>query len=251
MRISKIILYDEPAVPEIQIEKLIEFLTNTFNIKVQLKGNFFKGIKQQICKDIASTKVFDLKNNYKKHIPTIKEIQFEKENHNISKDMMSIYDGFELQNVIAQNISITEETLHVIITNKLIGTFDQSDYRYHARVIVGANPMIISTTGMIEAPAKSKKYYIEQMTNIDKDKINESYKGEFLEYHDRRLNHIIEGCMLQVVLYYETGEAFCQDRECRLFNAHWQKDLLDLQVIKKTICQKHLKVIEQIKKSRD
>ena len=251
MKSSKIILYNEPTVSEIQIEKIKEFITDTFNTEVELRENIFEKIDDQTCKEIASTRIFDLKSRYKKHNPSTDEIQIEKENKDMSeKEIMTIYDGFELQNIITKNIPRIEKELHIIFTNKLTATFDESDFKYHARALISSNPTIISTTGIIEAPAKPKKYYLELMTNFSKDKIketNEKYKGEFLEYHDLRLNQIVEGYLLQTIVYYETGEAFCENRECRLFNAHWQKDLLYSQVENKTICQKHLKAINQIK----
>ncbi len=251
MKISKIILYDEPTVPEIQIEKIKKFIIDTFNIKVEKRGNFFEKINNETCKKIASTRIFDLKNRYKKHMPSTEEIQVEKENKDMSKEeIMTIYDGFELQNIIIKNIPITGKVLHIILTNKITATFDESDFRYHARALISSNPTIISTTGIIEAPAKPKKYYLELMTSFSKDKIKEireKYQGEFLEYHDLRLNEIIEGYLLQSIVYYKTGEIFCKDRNCRLFNAHWQKDLLHSQIENKTICQKHMKIINQIK----
>ena len=141
------------------------------------------------------------------------------------------------------------EVFHVIFTDKLIGTFDESDFRYHARGVIGSNPTIISIPGMIEAPAKPKQYYIDMMTNFENEsveKIKSKYKGEFLEEHDSRLNDVAEGYLLQAIMYYETGEEFCEDKSCRLFNAHWQKDLIYTQVERKTLCQKHLEIIKNL-----
>ena len=153
------------------------------------------------------------------------------------------YDGFEFQKIISNHIPINEtnqNTLSIILTNKLTCTFDESDFRYHARVLIGTNPTIISTTGIVEAPAKPKEYYIELMTDFSKEKtneINEKYKGEFLEYNDPRLSDVVEGYFLQTIMYYETGDAFCKDKDCRLYNAHWQKELLHSQFNKK-FCSK-------------
>ena len=36
------------------------------------------------------------------------------------------------------------------------------------RTWIGSNPIIISTTGIIEAPAKPKQFYIDIMTNTSK-----------------------------------------------------------------------------------
>ena len=251
MKISKIILYDEPTVPEIKIEKIKQFITDTLQIKVETKDNFFKSLEDKIFVKIASTQIFDLKKPFKKHIPTQEEIQIEKENQDTyEKDIMTLYDGFELQNIIGENISIVDNTLHIIFTNKLTATFDNNDFRYHARALISSNPTIISTTGIIEAPAKPKQYYLDLMTNFSEEKINEikeKYKGEFLEYHDSRLNDIIEGYVLQAIMYYTTGDAFCESKECRLFNAHWQKDLFYSQIENKKFCDKHQRNFKEIR----
>jgi hypothetical protein len=165
---------------------------------------------------------------------------------------MILYDGFELQNIISENISITDDTLHIIFTNKLTATFDNDDFRYHARALISSNPIIISTTGIIEAPAKPKQYYLDLLTNFSEGKIEEikeKYKGEFLEYHDSRLNEIAEGYVLQAILYYGTGEAFCEKKECRLFNAHWQKDLFYSQIENKNFVTNIKKILKKVKKS--
>ena len=251
MKISKIILYDEPTVPEIQIEKIKQFIIDTFQIKVEIKDNFFESLEDRIFEKIASMRVFDLKKPFKKHIPTQEEIQIEKENQDTSdQEIMTLYDGFELQNIIGENISITDNTLHVIFTNKLTATFDDNDFRYHARTLISSNPAIISTTGIIEAPAKPKQYYLDLMTNFSEgkiDEIKEKYKGEFLEYHDSRLSDIIEGYVLQAIMYYNTGDAFCENKECRLFNSHWQKDLFYSQIENKKFCNKHQENLKEIR----
>jgi len=251
VRISKIILYDEPTVPEIQIEKIKKFITETFQIETELRKNFFESMEDKMLEKIATTRVFDLKKQFRKHSPTQEEYQIEKENRDMSgKDTVTLYDGFELQNIISENILDMDDTLNIVFTNKLTVTFDNDDLRYHARAIISSNPTIISTTGIIEAPAKPKQYYLDLLTNFSEEKIDEikeKYKEEFLEYHDSRLNKIIEGYILQAIMYYKTGEAFCEDKECRLFNAHWQKDLFYSQIENKKICQRHLEIMDKLK----
>ncbi len=113
-----------------------------------------------------------------------------------------------------------------------------------------ANPSIISTTGIIEAPAKPREYYLDLMTKyrqgLNLDSIKEKYKGEYLEYNDPQLSKIIEGYLLQAIFYYETTEAFCENRDCRLFNAHWQKDLLNSQLRIRKFCANHQKIFEKL-----
>ena len=43
------------------------------------------------------------------------------------------------------------------------------------------------------------------------------------------------------------GDAFCNDAQCRLFNAHWQKDLFISQIENKKICKKHEKILTKMK----
>ena len=253
MKINRIFLYDEPTVPEIQIEKLLKFLTDTFPVKVEIRKNFLKYSNNDIFEKIASARVFDLKKPFQRHVPTLKEIEVEKENKdNSEQEEMFLYDGFKIQEVISEVIPKNEiklDTLHVFFTNKLTCTYDENDFRYHARALISSNPTIISTSGIVEAPAKPKQFYFELMSDFSNERINEikkKYKGEFLEYHDPRTSEVIEGYLLQAIMYQETGEIFCDQNDCRLFNAHWQKDLLYTQLENKKFCQKHLEIIKKI-----
>jgi len=254
VEISKIIIYNEPTVPEINIKKIQEFILETFGIKIQIRDNIFKNLDKKICEKIASTRIFNLKKSFENHIPTIKEISMELENKDMSnKEEMILYDGIELNKMVRElipTIENTQDTLHIIFTNKLTCTFDENDFRYHARAWVGSNPIIISTTGIIEAPAKPKQYYLDLMTNFSEEKIEDikkKYKGQFLEYNDSRTSQIVEGYILQSIFYYETGEVFCDNNQCRLFNSHWQKDLLRSQIENKKLCKKHEDILIKIK----
>ena len=256
MKTSKIILYDEPTVPEIQLKKLAKFIVDIFPVEIETRDNFFQNSNQKIFKKIASARVFDLKKPFKIHVPITDEIQTEVQNKDVSnREEMNLYDGFELQKIASEYISKEEnqiDTLHIIFTNKLTCTFDESDFRYHARAMIGSNPAIISTSGIIEAPAKPKQYYLDLTTDFTRERVEEikaKYKGEFLEYNDPRISEILEGYLLQAIMYYETGNAFCENKECRLYNAHWQKDLLDLQLKKKKLCMKHNRVLKELNQS--
>ena len=253
MRISKIILYNEPSVPEINIKKAEKFLIETFDVEIQIRGNIFKKLDKKTYEKIASTRIFNLKKPFQKHIPSLEDILIESESRDMSnKEEMALYDGIELNKIMTELIpkrENTQDTLNIIFTNKLTCTFDENDFRYHARALIGSNPVIISTTGIIEAPAKPKQYYLDLMTDFNKERIEEikeKYKGEFLEYNDSRISEIIEGYVLQAIMYYETGDAFCEDKGCRLFNAHWQKDLFYSQLENKKLCNEHQKSIKKL-----
>jgi hypothetical protein len=255
LKISKIILYDEPTVPEIQLNRLAKFLQETFPLNVEIRENILKSASKDTAFKMAQCKIFNLRKDFEMHNPTNEEIEFEESNFQDTAytENIVMYDGFQLQTILSNLISKTEisdSNFHVFFTNKLTCTFDDNDYRYHGRALIGSNPSIISTTGIIEAPAKQRKYYYDLMTNftrgINVETVKQKYKGAYLEYNDPRLSKIIEGYLLQAIFYYETGEPFCENIECRLFNAHWQKDLLYSQLQAGKLCEKHQKILEKI-----
>jgi len=256
LKTSKIILYDEPSVPEIQLNEIVKFLEETFSVIVETRENILKFSAKDTPLKIAQCKIFKLGKDFEEHTPTNEEILFEQSNiqDTTKTENIVMYDGFRLQKVLANLISDKENKkniFHVFFTNKLTCTFDEGDFRYHGRAIIGANPSIISTTGIIEAPAKPREYYLDLMTNftrgVNVDTIKQKYKGAYLEYHDSRLSKVIEGYLLQVIFYYETGEPFCENSDCRLFNSHWQKDLIHSQLNKPKLCQRHQKMLSRLR----
>ena len=265
MKVSKIFLYDEPAVQEIQISNLKNFLLETFHVDVEIKECVFHNLDGKTIEKISGCRIFDHKMPFKEHLPNKQEIDFEKsvcedtnllekttmvENAERIEDVM-MYDGFEVQNIIYDVITKNDSdqnNLHIVFTNRLICTYDTADSRYHGRAIICSNPAIISTTGMIEAPARPREYYFEamkcKMQGLDIQDVKKNYSGKFLDYHDKRLSKISEGYLLQAIFYYMTGDAFCNSLDCRLNNAHWQKDLLYSQLKIGKLCNKHQALLD-------
>lgn len=251
MKLNKIILYDEPTVPEIDITHQKKFLESTFGLEIEIRDNFFKNLQDEEFKKIASKRIFELKKPFKQRTPTYNEIEIERSNKDMTEnDEVFLYDGYELQQIISDSVKEQSlDSLHIIFTNKLTATFSEEDFRYHARALIGTNPSIISTTGIVEAPAKPKEYYVELIGDFSEDRtkeIKEKYKGQFLEYHDDRLEKIVEGYLLQAIFYVETGNVFCDNKNCRLFNAHWQKDLFESQLTNAKLCENHSKELKKL-----
>jgi hypothetical protein len=255
LKISKLFLYDEPAVPEIKIYKLADFIKKTFSINVEVHKNIFSNADQTIAKDLASCRILNSRKPFERHSPSLEEIQFEKNSFENTAKIKNIimYDGFEFQKIASNLISEKDNSLdcfHLLFTNKLTCTFENNDHRYHGRAVICSNPSIISTTGIIEAPAKPRDYYMELFSNmiqgLNVDSIKKKYQGSYLEYHDERLARIVEGYVMQALFYYLTGDEFCDQKECRLFNPHWQKDLLYSQIEIGKLCEKHQKVLEKL-----
>jgi len=167
LKVSKIILYDEPAVQEIQISNLKNFLLETFHVDIEIKKCIFNNLDGKTIEKISGCRIFDPKMPFKELLPNKQEINFEKsvcedtklmekttmdENAERIEDVM-MYDGFEILNIIYDIITEKDSdsnNLHIVFTNKLTCSYDTTDNRYHGRAVICSNPAIISTAGMIE-----------------------------------------------------------------------------------------------------
>ncbi|MDI1496150.1 MAG: hypothetical protein K8823_1458 [Cenarchaeum symbiont of Oopsacas minuta] len=221
MKISKVVIYDEPTVPQIHSDRLGIFLRNVFDVEAKVCDPFFPNVLTDISSCIINNT----------HRPLERQVS------QLSTYSVPMYDGICLQQLFAKNIPQEyrqTDWLHVVFTDKLIGTYDYETLRYHARAIIGSNPAVISTTGIIEALAKPRMYYIAQMTKVPYD----GWNG-WLEYGDERLAYTARGYLMQALAYYVTGDAFCKDPKCVLYNAHWQHDLIKSQIESGTMCEKH------------
>jgi hypothetical protein len=142
---------------------------------------------------------------------------------------------------------------HIIITEKIFVTLD--DFKKpHIRPVIFSEPSIISIPGIVEGPAKPKEYYIykEKYTRIGiwelkKDEVKEKFKGKFIDYKDKRITNVMKGYISQALFFYITGNPFCEDKNCRVFNSHWQKDLIHSQIESGKFCKVHKKIMEKMK----
>ncbi|MBE0429844.1 MAG: hypothetical protein IBX61_08225 [Thermoleophilia bacterium] len=150
-----------------------------------------------------------------------------------------LYDGFELASLLSGLLPAGEcriDRLHVVFTNQLIGTWEEGDLRYHARAAILGAPSIISVSGIVEAPARDRAYYITRrnaealgFSEDEKVELSRSFAEDFLSHDDVRLTEAAKGYLMQAAAYRMTDEPFCKDPECRLYNAHWQRELLKAQ----------------------
>jgi hypothetical protein len=165
-----------------------------------------------------------------------------------------LYDGLKLE-MVARKLLPAEEIeaghAHIVFTNRLFGTWDDGDRRYHARVSVYGFPSLISTTGIVEAPAKPKEYYTMKRRYmalgmlVSFEELKEKFQGRFIDYDDPRLTEVMKGYVMQALFYHMGFEPFCQDKRCRLYNAHWQEELLEAQLGGQEFCERHAKILEE------
>jgi len=160
-----------------------------------------------------------------------------------------LYDGIQIQRALNAALPAEErglETLHVAILDRAVGTWGDHDGRWHKRVSVLGQPALVSVPGLYEAPAKPEEYYKEQQRHAllsgdtpPREVLENQVEGEFLIENDPRTTDALSGYVLGAYHYLETGEAFCDREECRLFNAHYHEDLIEAQLRDPEFCPVH------------
>ena len=55
---------------------------------------------------------------------------------------------------------------------------------------------------------------------------------------------------MQSVFYHLTQEPFCKEKDCRLYNAHWQEEVINAQLKGSEFCEKHEQILRNIKERR-
>lgn len=149
-----------------------------------------------------------------------------------------------------------KDSCHIIFTDTLFATLDESG-RPHIRSSIYSFPSAISVTGLIEGPAKPRDYYFYKQKYdrlgiwfAKEQEVKGKFKKCFLDYGDRRVNEALKGYVSQALFHYITGEPFCDKKECRLYNAHWQADLIYAQLRKKKFCVRHRALLKAIINAR-
>jgi hypothetical protein len=246
--LNDIRLYDERSAPTLDTEQVADYLRARTGCRAVTRHGPFSleycaPEKQSALGElIARLKVQDVDAFPREYEPVHAEIEFERRRL-ASQDRGPfgiLYDGFGFQRLLRHLLPPAELQLgcvHVVFTNRTIGTWDEDDKRYHLRAIILGIPAIISTTGLVEAPAKPREFYLarQQMglaarSELTHALLKERFKGQFLDHDDPRLTQVAKGYAMQAVMYQITGEAFCSDPDCRLFNAHWQVELIRAQL---------------------
>jgi Probable metallopeptidase family (DUF6775) len=145
------------------------------------------------------------------------------------------------------------EKVSIILTDRLIMTWSDDDLRFHARVAVFGFPSIISTSGIVEAPARPREYYLaKQALGLQgiggtESILAKQFEGRYIEPDDDRTNMILHGYLLQCLFYAHGIEPFCKDKDCVLFNAHWQEEMIHAQVESGKLCAEHGAMLDKIK----
>lgn len=240
----KICLYSDYPSSALDIPRVSEYLSS-LGFEVENLGSFLDsmGLSSEylnfIAERLSGAVVEDISSDQLSLISSTNfQVASEINRLKGSEDLKEVlYDGYWLQRIYHNLMAKSgfelalENVLHIIFTGRLFGTFE--DRRYHARVVLTGQPSLVSTSGLVEAPAKPKEYYYVKgrliQSGIETSGLDEMYKGRFVEYDDPKTTSIMCSYALQAVFAELTGSAFCENSECCLFNSHWQEDVLRVQ----------------------
>jgi hypothetical protein len=263
---SSIHIYQETEEGDVDcgvIARYLQSLVTTADVDVRpglfahyrgaLQGAERESMLERDALCMARLRIRDAANPGLHEHPLQAEIDYEKRNLAKSRGRVFgvIYEGFNLQQLYLTHIGEEERTLehfHLVFTRQLFATWDQSNHRYHARVALFGLPALISTSGVVEAPAKPREFYLKRQLGGDVNKLKEEFQDQFIDYKDRRMTDVMKGYAVQALFYYLVGYPFCKDSNCRLFNAHRQAELLQAQLQSPyEFCLEHQKLLDQLK----
>lgn len=241
-------VYREPSSPTLNPESIANYLSGKLdNLTVDIRRPFFNHdglFDANFRKEMEKARIYDFSN------PDFEPSSIKPKEPLISEGV--VYDGFKLLPAAQQ--LLTEEELgahhmHLIFTNCFFATWDGKDHRYHLRLSSLGFPKIISTTGIIEAPARPYSFY-RQKHNNEREASDKQISDQFLSYNDHRLTEALKGISMQALFYHFIGEPFCVNPGCRLFNGHWQEEIIEAQLNDPEFCSAHRQVLERINRER-
>lgn len=243
-----ICLYNESKNKGLHLHEIKQYLEDKLPAKILLKEGF---AMEELALELARIRVLDPYKPFSPNEPLQGEIDFEKRViRGEARPLGVLYDGYRLQELYWRGMPRKKKGLnmmHIVFTDRFFGTFDEDDLRYHGRVILLGIPTIISTTGLVEAPAKPREYYIaKRLMGIGDEELQEQFRGRFLDYEDERMTEAMKGYVMQGLFYHAFGEAFCSELKCRLYNAHWQEEVIKAQFSSPEFCKKHEKMLAQL-----
>lgn len=260
--ILKVFLYDDGAAEELDIAEVADYLGQKLGkVKIEVRENPFMANLApdripDYARQIAGTKIQEVNKKITSAQESLyAEIEYEKRRIlGKTRSFGILYDGFHLQRTFSQVISGKEflpEFVHIFFTNRLFATWDDSNKRYHLRTSVYGIPSVISTTGLVEAPAKPREYYLLKQQcerlRMDVTELKDRFRGRFIDYEDKRLTAVARGYAMQAVFHLLTGDPFCEDKGCILYNAHWQEEVIFAQLESGyELCPSHTELLQKV-----
>ena len=259
-KIRGVFIYSDYPSDSLKLDGIKEFLQQ-YGIQSQIRGNVTEFLRLsedeylEFARRIAGIRVEEItkpKDNISYSTPL--EVDTELKKITGKKNFVKIlYDGNWLQRIFYAFMAyknpweFVSGYVHLIFTNRLFLTYEGR--RYHARVVILGIPSLVSSSGLVEAPARPKEYYWLKAGFIQSGKdiseLDPYFSGKYVEYDDHRITSILGAYALQAIFYELNGEPFCKDSNCCLYNSHWQEEVLDVQYQGK-LCKEHYEEIDKL-----
>ena len=247
----------------VTIQSVENYIGSLFpTVKTRVCSPILRGLRgsklEEYAESLASSRVKDPSAVIQSSEPLYGEIDYERRAI-MGKARVGgvVYDGQKVETICLDLLKTVSsiDRCSIVFTGRLLSTYSRDDMRHHLRTVVFGFPSVVSIPGVIEAPAKPKEYYFlrQQLVaagagEVELTKLKSSFKGRFIDYDDPSVNSVLKGLALQAVVFHITLNPFCSDRTCRLFNAHWQEELIQSQTISAGFCAHHSKLIKRLGK---
>ena len=235
---------------------LLKEHTGSFRITVQKDAFSGIGTDDEVASALVSLRLTDAGRREERAIDSFALRDFEKRVLSGTSRARGVpYEGVGLmklyQRILPGHPSNPDE-ICVVITDRLAMTWSEDDLRYHARVAVFGFPSVVSMSGLVEAPARPREYYLAKQVldpsgaGAADEVLAAQFAGRFLEAEDERTEKVLCGYLLQCIFYACTLRPFCGNMDCVLFNAHWQEEMIRAQVTSGKLCERHRRSLERI-----
>jgi len=255
-------LYRDPSAATLRLDEVASYVRDVLGLRCEVRDEFFSLFGGRdlngLAHAIAATKVRNLTRPFEPIEPLFGEVEFEVRLLEEPRKRVPgiLYDGYRYATLLRDLLPSEDRTLrvlHIVFSHRLLGTFD-ADGRYHARAVICSYPSVVSTSGIVEGPAKPKEYYTVKarlsiaLGAVPFEAAKQPFAGRFIDYDDPRMTEVVKGYALQAAMYHITREAFCGKPECRLFDAHWQAELIAAQIDSGRLCHRHTTIAAEIRR---
>jgi hypothetical protein len=285
---TAVYLYDEGTCAALTMEGVARAVQETTGLGVEVRPEFVsfwgararadrgrlgevgrrlaEGYPDSLARALVAARVCDpLRRLQPERLPTSVELAAERRSLGTPgrASVGVLYDGARVQWLMAEMMGdrpgpddpIT--AVHVVITGRLLGTWAEADSRWHAHTILLGEPALISTSGLVQAPARPREYYQAQTLatarlvprELAEAELRERLADRMLLPDDPRMTQVVTGYVLQAIAFWRTGSAFCPTPTCRLYNARRQEELLRAQSSPEArLCPEHEAVFAALRR---
>lgn len=264
---EKIILYQEFNGRNINLNTVKEYIKGYLpgievSVRPSIIDSYLEGLsghkREELLHELATSfSKIKIKDPFKKELnvsPLRGEIDYEIGRMAQKETYGVVYDGVEYQGIL-RGLILREELslkfLHIFYIDQLIATW--GGIRYHLRVGVYGIPNIVSIHGPKNALGIERRVHVMRSLalsvnpTMNPDNIYLNPENGYIRDKDPRLEELLKGYTMQAFFYHLMGEPFCDDKDCRLYNAHWQKDALRAQSEEiHDLCPYHMNIIKKI-----